>query len=77
VLKHSPLVAQDDNKTNKGFAEFQIAAGNAGWRSHFRFAVHVGWSRVPELWTLGKDESAKSQDENLGVCIYATFRALR
>jgi hypothetical protein len=29
VLKHSPLVAQDDNKTNKGFAEFQIAAGNA------------------------------------------------
>jgi hypothetical protein len=28
VLKHSPLVAQDDNKTNKGFAEFQDGAGN-------------------------------------------------
>ena len=32
--------------------EYQIAAGNAGWRSQFRFAVHVLWSRVPELWTL-------------------------
>jgi hypothetical protein len=30
----------------------QIAAGNAGWRSQFRFAVHADWSRVPELWTL-------------------------
>src|ERR1035438_4477583 len=29
----------------------QIAAGNAGWRFQFRFAVHAGWSRVPELWT--------------------------
>ena len=28
-------------------------AGNAGWRSQFRFAVHAGWSRVPELWTFG------------------------
>ena len=33
--------------------EYLIAAGNAGWRSQFRFAVHAGWSRVPELWTLG------------------------
>jgi len=32
----------------------QIAAGNAGWRSQFRFAVHAGCSRVPELWTLGR-----------------------
>jgi hypothetical protein len=31
----------------------QIAAGNAGWAFQFRFAVHAGWSRVPELWTLG------------------------
>ena len=31
----------------------QIAARNAGWPSQFRFAVHVIWSRVPELWTLG------------------------
>ena len=30
----------------------QIAAGNAGWPVQFRFAVHAGWSRVPELWTL-------------------------
>ena len=30
----------------------QIAAGNAGWRFQFRFAVHIIWSRVPELWTL-------------------------
>ena len=29
------------------------AAGNAGWPFQFRFAVHAGWSRVPELWTLG------------------------
>jgi hypothetical protein len=36
VLKHSPLVAQDDKKTNKGFAEFQIAAANAGWAPRFR-----------------------------------------
>ena len=26
----------------------QIAAGNAGWRFQFRFAIHAGWSRVPE-----------------------------
>jgi len=32
--------------------EYQIAAGNAGWRFQFRFAVHGFWSRVPELWTL-------------------------
>jgi hypothetical protein len=31
----------------------QIAAGNAGWPVQFRFAVDAGWSRVPELWTLG------------------------
>ena len=31
--------------------EYQIAAGNAGWRLQFSFAVHVLWSRVPELWT--------------------------
>jgi hypothetical protein len=30
----------------------KIAAGNAGWRSQFRFVVHANWSRVPELWTL-------------------------
>ena len=30
----------------------QITAGNAGWPVQFRFAVHAGWSRVPELWTL-------------------------
>ena len=33
----------------------QIAAGNAGWRSQFRFAVHGFWSRVPELWTFGEE----------------------
>jgi hypothetical protein len=33
--------------------EYQIAAGNAGWRLQFRFAVHVILPRVPELWTLG------------------------
>ncbi len=31
----------------------QIAPGNAGWPVQFRFAVHVIWSRVPELWTFG------------------------
>ena len=30
----------------------EFAAGNAGWPFQFRFAVHAGWSRVPEL-TLG------------------------
>jgi len=29
----------------------KIAAGNAGWLVQFRFAAHVLWSRVPELWT--------------------------
>ena len=33
---------------------YQIAAANAGWPAQFRFAVHVIWSRVPELWTLGR-----------------------
>jgi hypothetical protein len=28
-------------------------AGNAGWRFQFRFAVHVLWSRVPELGSFG------------------------
>jgi hypothetical protein len=36
------------------FAE-HISAGNAGWPFQFRFAVHVMWSRVPELWTFGKN----------------------
>jgi hypothetical protein len=31
----------------------QIAAGNAGWPLQFRFAVHVIWSRVLELWAFG------------------------
>jgi hypothetical protein len=35
-----------------------LAAGNAGWGSQFRFAVHAGWSRVPELWTLGRSNVA-------------------
>jgi hypothetical protein len=38
----------------------QIAAGNAGWPFQFRFAVHAGWSRVPELWTLDHYESQLS-----------------
>ena len=42
----------------------QIAAGNAGWRLQFRFAVHAGWFRVPELWTLvaAKEFMTDSQD---------------
>src|SRR5208282_2133343 len=32
----------------------QIAAGNAGWPVQFRFAVHIVWSRVPELWSLDR-----------------------
>jgi hypothetical protein len=31
----------------------KFAVGNAGWSFQFRFTVHVIWSRVPELWTLG------------------------
>ena len=38
---------------------YQIAAGNAGWRFQFRFAVHAGWSRVPEHKTLGITEPMK------------------
>jgi len=30
----------------------QIATGSAGWPLRFRFAVHVIWSRVPELLSL-------------------------
>jgi hypothetical protein len=37
-----------------------LAAGNAGWRLQFRFAVHAGWSRVPELWTLDGSASVKT-----------------
>ena len=42
----------------------QIAAGNAGRRLQFRFAVHDFLSRVPELWTLAKcahDEKQSSR----------------
>jgi hypothetical protein len=39
VLKHSPLVAQDDNKTNKSFAEFQVAAGNPYERRSFALEI--------------------------------------
>jgi hypothetical protein len=39
--------------------EYQIAAGNAGWPVQFRFAVHILWSRVPELWTLGSTSFMK------------------
>jgi hypothetical protein len=44
---------QPSSTPRSGFVQ-QIAAGNAGWRSQFRFAVHAGCSRVPELWTLGR-----------------------
>src|ERR1035438_4445061 len=37
----------------------KIAADNAGWPVQFRFAVHAGWSRVPELWTLDHSEAPK------------------
>jgi len=43
----------------------QIAAGNAGWPSQFRFAVHVIWSRVPELWTLRASNYMPTPDANL------------
>jgi hypothetical protein len=36
----------------------QIAAGNAGWRLQFRFAVHDFWPRAPELWALAAYEIA-------------------
>lgn len=59
----------------------QIAAGNAGWPVQFRFAVHAGWSRVPELWTLGilATPFMKSKQlanvlikmMGLSVCLYA------
>jgi hypothetical protein len=42
VLKHSPLVAQDDNKTNKGFAEFQDGAGNP-YEPGSQVLEIVGW----------------------------------
>ena len=31
----------------------EVAGANRRWRWQFRFAVHLIWSRVPELWTLG------------------------
>jgi hypothetical protein len=52
VLVTLPARRPDDNQKPKGLnREYQIAAGNAGWPFQFRFAVHAGWSRVPELWT--------------------------
>jgi len=42
----------DEIRTRPHGRPTNIAAGNAGWRLQFRFAVHAGWSRVPELWTL-------------------------
>ena len=48
----------------------KIAAGNAGWRSQFRFAVHAGWSRVPELWTLHSDMKTP---RNLGLVAVVVF----
>src|SRR5258705_28779 len=53
--RNTPRPATNDTKNPKGLKwEYQIAAGNAGWRSQFRFAVHVIWSRVPDLWSLGR-----------------------
>jgi hypothetical protein len=49
VLKHSPLVAQDDNKTNKGFAEFQDGAGNPYERGSLALEIK-GWFGV---WVRG------------------------
>jgi len=48
----------------------QIAAGNAGWRPQFRFAVRVLWSRVPELWALGRLALMKRYILLLTVCAY-------
>ena len=30
-----------------------VARAHPGWRLQFRFAVHAGWPRMPEFWTLG------------------------
>jgi len=35
----------------------KIAAGNAGWPFQLRFAVHAGWSRVPEIWMFLRAEA--------------------
>jgi len=62
----TPLPVADDNQTNKGFAEFQIAAGNAYETRSSSLRCHSGCVRspsdssarqrrryvVPEFWTL-------------------------
>ena len=50
--------------------EYQIAAGNAGWRLQFRFAVHAGWSRVPELWTFDMSEHDQSLAEAIATAAH-------
>jgi hypothetical protein len=54
-------VRYDDLLPNK------IAAGNAGWPVQFRVAVDAGWSRVPELWTLGGIERMKKYFKIMSV----------
>jgi hypothetical protein len=56
VLKHSPLVAQDDNKTNKGFAEFQVAGANRRWRLPFRCRGSRRESAVAQLFSFGCED---------------------
>ena len=41
-----------------------MAASNAGWPSQFRFAVHAGWSRVPEPWTLGGEGTSRTNNKH-------------
>jgi len=54
VLVPLPARLRDDDKHPKGLNwEYQIAAGNAGWRLPFRCRGLRHQPRVPELWTLG------------------------
>ena len=40
-VRSTPRPVLDDNKTNKGFAEFQIAPGNAYERLSFALCCHA------------------------------------
>ena len=51
-------------------SEYQIVAGNAGWPSQFRFAVHVIWSRVPDLWAFdGRSMTSMKRMLIISLCV--------
>jgi len=83
VFVSLPARRPDDNQTNQGFAEFQVAGANRRWRWPFRCRGSRRESAVAQLFSLGgtarmKDSSKRHSPERslIIAMIFCVFCSL-